>query len=225
MYLTEEQIKSREDKFVEMVEMLADELYENINEDHVMSEEEEEIASEMLDYFTENFKDYTLREAAVVAMTGQDENADLVEAYIELALDESIGGMVSGAIHGIKNLISKGKADRAAKSHAGAKSTAKTIAKKASTAGKAASKSTGLKGVFKKAKADALNKRHDKAIDKEVASKNAHSAAKKEHRSALKQRVAMKRKIDTHVQSAKDKVKRGVERVVGAAGRVAGSFA
>ena len=225
MFLTEQQIQSREDKFIEMVELLGVEMYESIDESYELTEEDMEAASAMMEFFVENYKDFSLQEAAYVSMTGQDPNAVLIEAYIEAVLDESIGGVVANVVHGIHNLLTKHKAKQAASAHASAKAHSGVVKKKMQAAGKAASKATGLKGTFKKAKAGALEKRHEKAVDKEVAAKNAHTAAEKEHHAGLKKHAELKHKIDAHVQKAKDKVKSGVERVVSAAGRAAGHFA
>jgi len=229
MFLTEQQIQSREDKFIEMVELLGNEMYESIDESYELTEEDAEVAIEMMDFFVENYKEYSLREAAMVSMTGEDPNAELIEAYIEAVLDESIGGVVANVVHGIHNIFSKRKAKKAASAHAAAKSNSGTVKKKMQTAQKSASKATGLKGVFKQAKAGALEKRHGKAVDKEVAASNASSAASKSHRAGLKKTADLKHKIDTKVTDVKNKVKgafkSGTERLASAAGRAAAHFA
>lgn len=230
MYLTEEEIQQREDTFLEFIETMAEELYDGLDEEYEMTEEDAYYASVMMEHFVENFVQLSLKESAIVALTGQeDPNQELFEEFIEMALDESIGGVVAGAVHGIKNLLSRRKAKKASAGAAGAKAKANEIKGKMTAADKAAKGSKGLSGVFKQAKAAQLAKRHEKSIDKSAAAQNASRAAGKEHRSALKDRASLKKRIDTGVTNVKNKVKgaikSGANKVASAAGRVAGALA
>lgn len=229
MYLTEEQIKSREDMFMEMVEMLADELYEEKNDSYELTEEDAYIASIMMEHFIENYKDVSLAESVIVAMTGQDPNQELFEEFIEMALDESVGGVIAGAVHGIKNFLSKRRATSATSAAASAKQKAGAVKQKMVSAQKDASKAKGFSGVFKRAKASALEKRHSKAVDKQVAATNKARAERSAHTSGLKARAGLKNKIDTGISNVKKKVtgaiKSGAEKVASTAGRVAGALA
>ena len=230
MFLTEEEIQQRQDTFLEFVETMAEELYEGLDEDYEMTEEDAYYASIMMEHFVENYVQLSLKESAVLALTGQeDPNQELFEEYIEMALDESIGGVVAGAVHGIKNLLSRRKAKKAAAGAAGAKASANVIKGKMQKADKAAKGSKGLSGVFKQAKAAKLASRHEKSVEKSAAAQNAARAASKEHRSSLKARASLKSRIDTGVSNVKKKVvgavKSGANKVAAAAGRVAGSLA
>lgn len=218
MYLTEQQITNREDAFIELVEMIADDLYTEIDENYEMTQEDFDTANAMMEYFVENYTEPSLKESAQFAMMNLDPNQELVEEFIEAVLDESIGGVVAGAVHGIKNMLSKFRAGRAEKQHG--KSVAKQTALygKMRTAQKSAKGTTGIIGAYKKGKADALEKRRNAAFDKQRAAYNKMQATKAAHQSGLKARVGLKTKIDTKVSSAG-------QRVAGAAGRVAGSFA
>lgn len=232
MYLTEEQkaqIELTEEIFLEFIETMAEELYEGLDEDYELTEAEAIIAEEMMEHFVENFQHMSLKESAVMAITGQrDPNQDLFEEYIEAALDESIGGAVAGVVHGIKNLLSKRKASKAKKSAAGAQAAHDKVYDKMTAAKKAAKGSTGLMGTFKKAKADTLAKRRDAAFDKSQAAHSASGSASSAHKAGLKSRVGLKNRIDTGIAKAKEKVKTavkaGANRVAGVAGRVAGSL-
>jgi len=229
MYLTEEEIQQRQDTFLEFIQTMADELYEGLDEEYELTEEDAYLASIMMEHFVDNYTQLTLKESATLALTGQeDPNQELFEEFIEMALDESIGGAVAGVVHGIKNLLSRRKAKKASAGAAGAKASANVIKAKAAKADKDAKGSKGLVGVFKQAKAAKLAARHDKSIDKSAAAQNAARAASRQHRSSLKARASLKSKIDTGISNVKKKVvgavKSGAEKVASAAGRVAGSF-
>lgn len=233
MHLTEEQkakIELSEEIFLEFIETMATELYEGLDEEYELTEEDAYLASVMMEHFVENYEQLSLKESAVIALTGQeDPNQELFEEFIEMALDESIGGAVAGVVHGIKNLLSRRKAKKAAAASAGAKASANVIKAKAAKADKDAKGSKGLVGVFKQAKAAKLAARHDKSIDKSAAAQNASRAAGREHRSALKNRASLKKRIDTGIDNVKKKVtgavKSGANKVASVAGRVAGSLA
>ena len=225
MYLTEQQIIKREDLFMEMVELLADELHEEGCEQYELTEDDAYIAELMMSYFVENYRDYTLAEAANVSMTGRDQNQELIEEFMEMALDESVGGFVAGAVHGIKNFMSKRKANKAASASTAATQAHIKTSIKAKDAKKAAKGATGFSGVFKKAKAGQLAKRAEKSSANMDNAYRASQAASDAHKAGLKSRVGLKQKIDTGVSNIKKKIRSGAERVTAAAGRVAGSFA
>jgi quinol monooxygenase YgiN len=225
MYLTEQQIIKREDLFIEMVELLADELHEEGCEQYELTEDDAYIAELMMSYFVENYRDYTLAEAANVSMTGYDQNQQLIEEFMEMALDESVGGFVAGAVHGIKNFMSKRKANKAASASTAATQAHIKTSIKAKDAKKAAKGATGFSGVFKKAKAGQLAKRAEKSSANMDNAYRASQAASDAHKAGLKSRIGLKQKIDAGVTNIKKKIRTGAERVTAAAGRVAGSFA
>jgi hypothetical protein len=225
MYLNEEQIAQREDLFLELMETIAEELYES-DPEYVMTEEDAYIASD----FIENYVQFSLKEAAIVALTSaEDPNQELFEEIIELALDESIGGAIAGAVHGISNFLSGARKNRAAAASASARKSHDAVYDKMSAAKKAAKGSTGLTGTFRKAKAASLEKRRTAAFDYANAAHAKSDAAKSAHTQSLKNRVGLKKRIDTGISNIKNKVtsavKSGATRVAGAAGRVAGKFA
>lgn len=230
MYLTEEEIQQRQETFLEFIETMAEELYDGLDEEYEMTEEDAYIASIMMEHFIENYIQLTLKESATLALTGEeDPNQELFEEFIEMALDESIGGAIAGAVHGIKNLLSRRKAKKASGAAAGAKAKAGEIKGKMQKADKAAKGSKGLSGVFKQAKAAKLAARHEKSVEKQAAAQNAAKAASREHRAKLKDRASLKKRIDTGITNVKNKVtgavKAGAHKVASAAGRVAGALA
>lgn len=229
MYLNEEQIAEREDLFLELMETIAEELYE-ADPEYVMTEEDAYIASEIMDYFVENYVQLSLKESAIATLTGaEDPNQELFEEIIELALDESIGGAIAGAVHGISNFMSGIRKKRAASGAASARKAHDTVYDKMSAAKKAAKGSSGLVGTFRKAKAASLEKRRGAAFDYASAAHAKANAAKSAHVQSLKKRAGLKKRIDTGISNIKNKVKSavksGAERAAGAAGRVAGRFA
>ena len=228
MYLNEEQMAQREELVLELMETIAEELYES-NPEYEMTEEDAYIASEIMDYFIENYVQLSLKESAILTLTGQeDPNQDLFEEIIEMALDESIGGAVAGAVHGISNFLSGRRKASAAKAQAKTSAAHDKVYDKMRTAQKAAKGSTGLVGTFRKAKASSLEKRRNAARDVADVAYNKSKAMAAAHTQSLKKRVGLKQKIDTGISNIKNKVtgavKRGAERVAGAAGRVAGSL-
>jgi hypothetical protein len=183
-----------------------------------------------MDYFVEHYVQPTLKESAVMALTGaKDPNQELFEEFIELALDESIGGAVAGAVHGIKNMVSKFKAKRAASAAASAQKSHDKTYDKMTAAKKAAKGSSCLSGTFKQAKAASLEKRRNAAFDYTQAAHAKSQAAKASHVQSLKSRAGLKSRIDTGISNIKNKVKSAVKtgatRVAGVAGRVAGKLA
>jgi hypothetical protein len=228
MYLNEEQMAQREELFLELMETIAEELYES-NPEYEMTEEDAYIASEIMEHFIENYVQLSLKESAILTLTGQeDPNQDLFEEIIELALDESIGGAVAGAVHGISNFLSGARKKRAAGAAAGAQKAHDSTYDKMRAAQKAAKGSSGLVGTFRRAKAASLEKRRGAAFDYAQAAHSKSQSSAAAHTQSLKKRVGLKQKIDTGISNIKNKVtgavKRGAERVAGAAGRVAGSL-
>lgn len=228
MYLNEEQMSLREEQFMELMETMATELYE-ADEAYEMTEEDAYIASEIMEYFVEHYVQLSLKESAILTLTGeQDPNQELFEEIIELALDESIGGAIAGAVHGISNFLSGRRKASAAKAQSKAQSAHDKVYDKMTAAKKAAKGSTGLVGTFRKAKASALEKRRNAAFDYSQAAHAKSQAASAAHTQSLKKRVGLKKKIDTGISNIKNKVsgavKRGAERAASAAGRVAGSL-
>lgn len=224
MYLTEQQIIKREDLFMEMIDMLADELHEENCEHYELTEDDAYIAEIMMKHFVENYKEYSLSESAMISMTGQNQNQELIEEFMDMALDESVGGFVAGAVHGIKNIMNKRSAAKAAGASTAATQAHVKMHNKAKEAAKAAKGSSGFSGVFKKAKASQLAKRAEKTSASMDSAYKASQAASEKQRAGLKSRAGLKQKIDTGVSNIKKKIRSGAERVTAAAGRVAGSF-
>src|ERR1035437_2283804 len=103
MKLTEAQVSNREELFYELVEFLVNETYEK-DLDYVMTEEDEAVTLSAMEYFIENFKEPTLQENIACAMGGVDINEELYLEFIEtIILDETIGGFIAGAVHGVGN--------------------------------------------------------------------------------------------------------------------------
>jgi hypothetical protein len=232
MHLTEEQkaqIELTEEIFLEFIETMAAELYEGLDEDYELTEEEAIIAEEMMEHFVENFQHLSLKESATLAITGQeDPNQELFEEFIEAALDESVGGAVAGVVHGIKNMLSKRRANKAKKSVAGATKAHDKAWEKLTAAKKSAKGSTGIVGTFKKAKLAARQKKRDDAFSSQERAHAASGAASAAHKAGLKSRASLKKRIDTGIEKAKSKVKSAVSgaahKVASVAGRVAGSL-
>lgn len=225
MYLTEEIIKSREETFIEMVELLANEMYDKIDEDYEMTNEDWEVANIMMEHFVENYNQPTLKESAAYSlMGGYNPNQELFEEYIELVLDESIGGAVAGAVYGIKNLLTGRKAKSTESKFYTASKASQLAHEKARTAQRAVGKSTGISGAFKQGKADVLAKRKEKAMGKMDVAYQKSQAAATSHKTGVEAREKLKQKIDTGVSNVKSKVKSAAERVAGAAGRFIGRF-
>jgi hypothetical protein len=229
MYLNEEQMAQREELFLELMETIAEELYES-NPEYEMTEEDAYIASEIMEHFIEHYVQLSLKESAILTLTGQeDPNQELFEEIVDLALDESIGGAIAGAVHGISNFLSGARKKRAASSAASAQKSHDATYDKMRAAQKAAKGSSGLVGTFRKAKAASLEKRRNAAFDYTQAAHAKANATKAAHVQGMKSRVGLKKRIDTGISNIKNKVstavKSGAERVAGAAGRAAGRFA
>jgi hypothetical protein len=218
MYLTEEQRSNREELFIELMEMIAEDLYEESEADYEMTQEDMDTANAMMEYFVENFKELSLQESAAYAMSNIDPNQELIEEFIEAVLDESIGGAVAGAVHGIRNLVSKYRAGSAQKNYAKASGKQFKLYDKMQAAKKSAKGSTGMVGAYRKAKAGAIEKRRTAAFQKMNAAHDKMRAAQQKHAAGVAKQAGLKNKIDTAVRSAG-------ERLAGAAGRLVGRFA
>ena len=65
-----------------------------------------------MQYFVEQYKEPSLEENINEAMTGYDINEELYLEIIEtILLDESIGGFLAGAVHGVGNYLANRKAE------------------------------------------------------------------------------------------------------------------
>lgn len=201
MQLSEAQVSIRESEFLDLVECITKETY-TLEEGYVMSEDDEIMFEAVLDYFVERYKEATMEEACKAIATGKDVNEDLYIEIVEALLDESIGGFIAGAAHGIGNALAKRK-------NAKAQDTASKHLVKAQTStdksnAHATSGGSGLlhkvKGAFLKAKAtSATDKFHKSAAN---ANTTANAARAKRAKSA-----GLASKIDTHIAKVKAKVK------------------
>ena len=218
MILTEEQIQLREDLFLEILEEVANEHYD-LAEDYEMTEDDAYIASIMLEYFIENYKQPTLKEAAYMSLSGTDINEELLDEMLEMMLDETVGSFVAGAVHGIRSASTKRKEDKA-------KSASQMAAKRLQAKQKASIKSAKTqKGLVGKIKAGYHQASVSKAQSRSVAADAAHSNALDKNHAAQKKQKGLASKIDTGISNIKNKVKSGVNRFASAVGRVAGSLA
>jgi len=224
MYLTEEQIQSREESFLELVEAVAEEFYD-MNEEYTMSEEDAYVTSLLMDYFVENFKQPTMRDAVMESYTGVGVNDALYEEIMEMMLDESIGSFVAGAAHGIRNLLSKGGKKMAQRRANTAGKRASSLKAKSSAAAKAAKGKTGIRATFHQAKSAAVKSRADTASTAHSVAKTDRDAASAKHATNVRKTGELAKKIDTGISNIGTKIKSGAHKVVGAAGRLAGRFA
>jgi hypothetical protein len=232
MLLTESQIQFREEQFYYFLEEVAKDYYA-VDTEYEMTEEDAYIASILLDYFVENYKQPTINEAAYESLSGISINQDLVNEMLEVMLDESLGRFVAGAAHGIRNLINKHRLNKATKKSDAAHAAEREAKSKVISAQKKAKSSgSGLIGSLKKAyytgKANSLEKKHEKAIDKYVSASNKKTSALKAHQAGLDKQSALKKKIDTGVENIKkkavSKITPGASKITGLAGRVSGAL-
>lgn len=231
MYLTEQQIQERTELFFDLIADLTEELYE-VSEDHEPTEEELYITSILMDHFIEEMKVPSLNESVTWAVTGQDPNQVLYDELIDALLDESIGSMVAGAVHGVQGAVAKvGKAlaQRKAASLKQKASAAKQKAGMAAKTAKQASKAPGIVGALKsgfaKSKAEKLAQKADVAGSKAgIAATNRNAAANKV-KAIQTRKSRLANKIDTGIQNIKSKVKSavtgGAAKIGAAAGRLA----
>ncbi len=231
MYLTEQQIQDRTELFFELIADLTEELYE-VSEDHEPTEEELYITSILMDHFIEEMKVPSLNEAVKWAVTGNDPNQELYDELIDALLDESVGSMVAGAVHGVQGAVAKvGKAlaQRKAASLKQKASVAKQKAGMAAKAAKQTSKAPGIVGALKsgfaKAKAAKLAQKADVAGSKAGIAATNRNAAVNKVKAIQTRKSRLASKIDTGIQNIKSRVKSavtsGAAKVGAAAGRLA----
>lgn len=231
MYITEEQKQQREDIFLEIIAELTEELYD-VSDDHEASEEDLYMTSLIMEHFVENLKVPTLNESIYWATSGIDPNQELYEDIVEALLDEGIGSMVAGAVHGISGMaanIGKKMAQRRAASLKQKAGVAKEKATAAAKQAKASAKGTGIIGAvkagFHQAKAQKLAQKAQAATTKaSVAATNRDAAANKA-KAVQTRRSRLASKIDTGISNIKSRVKSaitgGAAKLGAAAGRMA----
>lgn len=231
MYLTEQQIQDRAELFFDLMADITEELYE-VSEDHVPTEEELYITSILMDHFIESLRLPSLNESVVWAVTGQDPNQVLYDELIDALLDESIGSMVAGAMHGVQGAVAKFAKSRAQSKAASLKQKASAAKQKAGELAKTAkqkSKAPGiigaLKAGFAKSRAAKYAQKADAAKTKaNVAATNRDAAANKA-KAIQTRKSRLAGKIDTGIQNIKSKAKAaiasGASKVGAAAGRLA----
>ena len=218
MYLTEEErITGTQDLFLETIADVVSDIYD-LSGEYTMTEEDDFVTSIIMDYFVEHYKQPTMRDSVMESFTGVNLNQALVEEIMEVILDESIGGFVAGAAHGLNTMFAKQKANVAGMKSASAAKSHDKVYDKMRSAQKAAKTSTGLSGVFHKAKAGALEKRRDTASVKRDAAYNAKQSAAGAHEIAQTKRSNLAHKIDTGISNFKNKA-------AGYAGKIVGKFA
>lgn len=231
MYLTEQQIQDRTELFFDLVADFTKEMYD-VSEDHEPSEEDLYITSILMDHFVETLKVPTLNESVMWSVTGVDPNRELYDDLLDALLDESIGSMVAGVVHGVQGAVAKvGKAlsqRRAAslKQKAGvAKQKAGEAAKTAKQASKAPGITGALKAGFHKAKAAKLAQKADTASTKASIAATNRNAASNKVKAIQTRKSRLASKIDTGIQNVKNKVKSavasGATKIGAAAGRLA----
>lgn len=239
-HLTEEQIQDTQELFFTILDDFVTEHY-NVSEDHEMTEEDAYVVSVLMDHFMENFRFPTLNESVIETITGRDINEALYEELADVLLDESIGSFVAGAAHGIRNAVSKFKANRATASKEKAKAGyEKHLATKTKTKGDVAKDtanktqySDSVKGSFKKAlahsTADTMQQRAQKAKEKMKAKETERKSAVAKHQSNQQKTTNLAKKIDKGVDNiknkVKDKIKSGAAKVGGVLGKVVGTVA
>lgn len=222
-YLTEEQIEDRSELFLTILDDFITENYD-LNEKYEMTEDDAYIVSIMMDHFNESFKFPSLNESVMESVTGQDINQALYQELAETLMDESIGTFVAGAAHGIRNALSKFKANRATAGKQKAKSEfEKHTVKPGSNKLKAdaahkelQSKSykSGVMGTAKKsfdqARVAANKARAEKAKSAMKTAETARKSATAKHQSNVAKSGALAHKIDKGVENVKNRVKSAI---------------
>lgn len=213
MKLTEAQTLNREELFYDIVQFLVNETYE-LDVDYIMSEEDEAVTLCMMEYFVDNFKEASLQENIESIMTGVDINEGLYLELIEvIVLDETIGGFVAGAVHGIGNMLIKRKAE---KETSKSKNLTKNMYK--ANADVKAHKASGNSGVLHNIKGAFLAAKAAKTKERESAQNAVARSANSELRNKNKARTGLANKIDNGIQAARNKVK---SVAIGTAGKLA----
>jgi hypothetical protein len=210
--LTEEQTLERDEIFFTILDDFITENFD-VPEDYEMNEEEELVVSIMWEHFAENYREPTLNEAVIQSVTGRDVNQDLFDELYEALMDESIGGFIAGARHGIQNKLRQFSVNRAAKKtgNAAAKATSAGIA--AQKAAKAHANAKYGSGVIDRVRKGFAGTKVKKAQQKAAAAKSNFNAADRKERSArqnltkgINARNTLKRKIDTGIGNSAEKV-------------------
>ena len=230
MMLTEEQVQYREDLFLDLIEQVAEEAYD-MTESYEMTEEDAYITSIIMEYFIDNYKQPTLKEAAYMALTDTDINQELYDELVEIMLDESIGSFVAGAVHGLGTRSATKKLNKATSASASSSAALQKRVKKTKAANKSLAKHKGT-GIFGSLKATYLKGRasstqgkedmaaahHDANVDHQIGMKKAQDAAKA-------RQSGLANKIDTGISNAKTKIKSGASKFAHAVARGAGKIA
>jgi hypothetical protein len=248
MQLTEQQIEDRQEIFFTILSDFIEENYE-VPEDYVMTEEDAYITSIVMEYFEENFKFPTLEESYLEGITNYDINTPLYEEVYYALLDETIGGFIAGAAHGIKNFLTGVKATKAkiqrdsAERRFGKHLVGGSLDKKkgldkqtthVDLSQKAHDTKDFGKGIignvkksFSQGKIDAVKKRTDSAKQALVNARNKAKTAGDVHDLGLRNKNKLASKIDTGIKNVQNRVKQaistGASRIGGFMGKVAGS--
>jgi len=224
--LTEEQIEDRQELFLTILDDYITENF-NIGEKYEMTEEDAYIFSIMQEHFEDNFRFPTRQESVWESVTGLDINHALYEEIAEQMMDESIGTFVAGAAHGIRNALSKRKADRATSSkeksksefekhvtNPGSKGVHKYKADAEQQALSAKKYASGVMGTAKKAfdqgRVTANKARAEKAKSTMKSAETARKSSVAKHQSNVAKTGALASKIDKGVENIKNKVKSAV---------------
>lgn len=240
-HLTEEQIQDSQELFFTILENFIEDHY-TVSEDHEMTEEDAYVVSILMDHFMESYRHPTLQESTIEIISGRDINEALYDELADILLDESVGKFVAGAAHGIRNFLSKVRANRATSSKEKAKAgyekhlapgSKKTKADVASKEHEKTDYGSGAKGSFKQAfaqsKVDVMKRRADKAKERMRAKETERKSATAKHQSNLAKSDALAKKIDTGVQNikkkVKDKIASGAAKVGSVIGKAAGAVA
>lgn len=201
MQLSEARVSIRESEFLDLVECITKETY-TLEEGYTMSENDEIMFEAVLAYFVEHYKEATMEEACKAIATGKDVNEDLYLEIVEAILDESIGGFIAGAAHGIGNALAKRKNAKAQDTASKHLVRAQTSTDKSNA--HATSGGSGLlhkvKGAFLKAKASSAQDKFHKSAQTANVTHAAQQAKKAKS-------VGLASKIDAHIAKAKAKVK------------------
>ena len=230
MYLTEEQIQSREDVFIDLIDAVAESYYD-LDEEYEMTEDDAYITSVLMNYFVEHYKQPTMRDSVMESYTGVGPNDELFDAMITLMLDESVGSFVAGAAHGLKKVFANKAQQRTGSK---VRSTAHAARRAKSKYDLVGDKSEGkpvntLKGAFYSGKLKTTGIKMQKAADAKHDAEQEHAKATKAHADIVAKQKNLAQRIDTGITNVKNKVKdtvkSGANKVAGAIGRVAGHFA
>ena len=86
MSLNSLEVSRREELFVDLLETFVDDFYE-VDDDYELTEEDAYITSILMDYFVENYKQITLKEASVEVLTNTSFNVKVINStFTKLSL-------------------------------------------------------------------------------------------------------------------------------------------